>query len=108
VVGRLEPEVRSLAGARVRVEGVPGSGFPGEAVDVRAYEVLAVNGERPYVGVLGGTAQALTLQPASGEQLVLGVVPGGLAQNVGALVWLTGRMEGARLQVQSFGVIRPR
>jgi hypothetical protein len=108
VVGPLAPEVRSLAGARVRVTGVPGEGFPGEAVEVSAYEVLEVNGERPYVGVLAGSAGALTLEQTSGERVALGAAPGGLAQNVGALLWLTGRLESGRLQVQSFGVIRPR
>lgn len=108
VVGVLEPEVRRLAGARVRVQGPAGAGFPGEAVDVRSYLLLEVNGERPYVGVLTRSGQALALEQSPTERIVVSVGPLGLEDNVGAKVWLTGTMSAGSLQVQSFGVIRPR
>jgi hypothetical protein len=108
IVGALEPEVRALSGARLRVEGPAGTGFPGESVDVRSYEVLEVNGARPYVGVLANTPQGLALEQVGGERLSIAGGPNGLAANVGAKVWLTGTLDAGRLQVQSYGVIRSR
>jgi hypothetical protein len=108
VVGALEPEVRALSGARVRVQGPPGTGFPGDAVDVRSYEVLEVNGQRPYVGVLASTAQGLVLEQSETERLPISGGPPGFASQVGAKVWLTGPLTAGRLQVQSYGVIRAR
>jgi hypothetical protein len=108
VVGALEPEVRALSGATLRVEGPAGSGVSGPSVDVRSYEVLEVNGERPYVGLLASTPQGLALDQTSGERLSIASAPTGLAGNAGAKVWLTGTLNAGRLQVQSYGVIRPR
>jgi hypothetical protein len=108
VVGELEPELRALTGARVRVEGPAGTGYPGESVSVRSYAVLEVNGERPYVGVLVSTPQGLALERTAFERdrLPLSTYPGGLAENAGAKVWVTGPLDGGSVQVQSFGIIR--
>jgi hypothetical protein len=107
VVGVLEGEVRSLSGARIRVEGRPGQGFPGPSVNVLSYEVLEINGQKPYVGVLQRVAETLVLeQPGAG--LELSAFPTGLSGAVGAKVWLTGTLSGSRLAVQSYGIIRSR
>jgi hypothetical protein len=110
VVGELEPELRALSGARVHVEGPAGTGYPGQSVDVRSYAVLEVNGERPYVGVLVSTPQGLLLDRTSFERdrLPLSSYPGGFMENVGAKVWVTGPLNAGSVQVQSFGIIRPR
>lgn len=105
LAGSLEPELARLSGARVMVEGTPATGFPGEALEVQRYEVLEVNGEKPWVGVLVRSGDAWLLRQDTGDLRLTGV-PAGLAAQPGAKVWITGSLDADALRVQSFGIIR--
>jgi hypothetical protein len=91
----------------VLVEGTPGTGFPGESVNVQRYEVVEVNGQKPFVGVLGRTSNGYALEQ-EGSSLALDAVTNALSSNVGAKIWITGNRSGNRVSIQSFGIIRPR
>ena len=71
------------------------------------YAVLEVNGEKPYVGVVTRNGGAIALSRETGvlELDSLGSVQ--LGELVGAKIWVTGRQDGARLRVVSYGVIKP-
>ncbi len=107
LLGSLSAELRALSGARVTVEGASTSGGPGAAVDVSSYEVVEVNGQKPYVGTLVRSGAGYALQQVS-TVLPLEQLPAGLAEQIGAKIWVTGVLSGERLQIQSFGIIRVR
>jgi hypothetical protein len=105
LTGDLLPELTRLSGATVAVQGTrSGSGMMTRFA-VTDYEVVAVGEERPVVGVLvlEGTTYRIGVGSAA---VTLTYVPDGLAQNVGAKVWVTGVREGGTIRVQSFGIIR--
>jgi hypothetical protein len=101
VTGALEPELRSLAGATVRARG-PESGAARRTIRVDSYEIVEINGERPFVGVVL-TGGRLAVGP---DTLTLAGAPAGMES--GTRVWITGDREGGRLRVSSWGVIRGR
>jgi hypothetical protein len=106
LLGQYESELRRLAGAVIRVEGTSATGrMPGPALTVRRYELVSVDGQRPYVGVL---------EAAGGEYRLAGVqsmrllgVPPELAGRAGATIWVVGAREGDAVRLQSYGIIRP-
>lgn len=107
VMGTLSGELRRLVGARVRITGRPEpnpAAVPDRAVDVAAYEIVAVDGERPHVGILVRRDHRLWL--AANDTLELVGASADLAGRVGAKVFVTGEREGGRLHVKSYGVIR--
>src|SRR5699024_12567132 len=52
LTGDLVNELRRLGGAEVAARGVVETSGMGASLEVREYEVLAVDGQRPHVGVL--------------------------------------------------------
>lgn len=98
VTGPLEPELRSLAGAIVVARGAE-SGAARRTINVDSYEIVEINGERPFVGVvLSGDRLA-----AGADTLTLVGVPEGM--RTGRRVWITGERTGTRLRVSSWGAI---
>ncbi len=103
VVGPLRSELATLHGAEVRVWGravANGQPVPRRAIEAAGYEIVAINGERPYVGELVAREGGLWL---ASQRLV--AAPVELRQAVGAKVWVVGRSAGGDLQVQSYGII---
>lgn len=106
--GELEPELRRLSGATLRVFGRIGEETPfGTRFEVRRYEVLAIDGRRPQVGELLARGGGLWLATDS-DTLRLAGAPPELASESGARVWVVGPVSAGTLQLQSYGVIRPR
>lgn len=105
VTGRWESEIGRLSGARVEVVGpVTTSGYPGPTMEARRYELLAVDGERPAVGVLRGEGGAFYLETAAGDSVGLEAVPASFGDLGGAKLWVVTGEEGA---VRRYGVLRP-
>jgi hypothetical protein len=100
-------ELRRLGGAEVAARGVVATGGTGLSLEVRQYEVLAVDGQRPHVGVL--LARGGDLWLAGSDTLRLLPALDALRQNVGAKIWVTGASDSAakELRVGSYGVIAP-
>ena len=105
--GEYREELLRLAGATVSVTGAEGGGRGGGGggvLLVSGYEILEIAGERPLVGRLevrsDGTA---ILRTERGESVSLAGVPGGLAEQNGAKVWVRLGPDGA---VTGFGVLR--
>jgi hypothetical protein len=106
LLGPFESELRRLAGAVVTVEGTAATGrMPGPALTVQRYELVSVEGQRPYVGVLEAAGGEYRLAGAPALRL-LGVPPE-LAGRAGATVWVVGAREGDAVRLQSYGIIRP-
>ena len=70
------------------------------AIEAAGYEILAINGEKPYVGELVERQGALWLS----DKRVLGAPPE-LTAAVGAKVWILGRSTNGDLEVQVYGII---
>lgn len=105
VVGPLQAELTRLVGARVRVAGETGGSGPfGPEMQVAAYEVVAVDGESPYVGRLVRDAEGYALETAVGGTLRLGVVPARFSELVGGRVWVIVDEQGTVLR---YGILRP-
>lgn len=107
LTGPLFAELRRLVGARVRITGRPGrnpAAAPDRAVEVTGYDILAVDGERPFVGVVVRRDARLWL--AGQDTLELLGAPPDLAARVGAKVFITGTARGGQLVLRSYGVIR--
>jgi hypothetical protein len=105
LVGSLVDELRMLAGADVAVRGLPDSSRGMPTFDVRAYDVLAIDGRRPRVGVLVARGDELWL--ASSDTLRLVPALEALRERVGARIWVVGRSDSTsgELHVESYGVI---
>jgi hypothetical protein len=98
VTGPLEPELRSLAGAIVVVRGAE-SGTARRTIHVESYEIVEIDGARPFVGVvLSGDRLA-----AGADTLILVGAPEGM--RTGGRVWITGERTGTQLRVSSWGAI---
>lgn len=105
IVGELEEELTRAAGARVRVWGaLREGGGPGRELDAAGYDLLAVDGEEPTVGVLHhASGEGYYLTTGEGEDVALAGVPSGLGGRVGAKVWVVLGEGGG---VQRYGVLR--
>ena len=103
LTGALREELATLHGAEVRVRGRPMANRqprPARAVEVTSYEIVAINGERPYVGELAGRDGGLWL-----HGMRLAGASDELRGAVGAKVWVLGRRADGELQVLSYGII---
>ncbi len=105
LVGELQAELARLSGAVVTVRGNDAPAPADRGLAVTEYEVVAVNGETPSVGVLERRGAEYWLGGDS-EVHLMGV-PNALTRAVGAKVWVTGSSDADGLRVQSFGIIRP-
>ncbi|HET7622582.1 MAG TPA: hypothetical protein VFK39_11825 [Gemmatimonadaceae bacterium] len=109
LTGKLLDELRRLGTAEVTARGVVDSSGT-VSLDVREYEVLAIDGQRPHVGVLlarGPGGDELWL--AGGDTLRLVPTLDALRESVGAKIWVTGVSDPAarELRIGSYGVIAP-
>ncbi len=110
ITGPLKDEVAQLEGAEVRVWGRPVANqppTPPRALDVSGYEVVAVGGATPVVGILMSRDETMYLVTGA-DTLQLAVVPGMLRTKEGAKVWLVGSRDGNAFRVGSYGIIRER
>lgn len=107
LVGALLGELRSLSGAELAARGVMSAGGVGSSLDVREYEVLSIDGQRPHVGVVIARDGELWL--ASRDTLRLVPALAALGDRVGARIWVVGASDSVRreLKIQSYGVIAP-
>jgi hypothetical protein len=103
LVGPLLGELRNLAGITVRVEGRLGFGSPRPRCEVSAYELLLVDGQRPWVGVLAARERGTWL--VGSETIRLLTPPPDLVSAVDAKVWVLGRRAADGLVVLSYGII---
>lgn len=105
VSGPHEEELARLVGSRVRVVGRRDTAgrWPGAALEVAGYELLAVDGEQPEVGFLRRDGEGFYLEREEGRLRLAAISPG-LAREVGAKVWV---LTGAGGSVLRYGVIRP-
>ncbi|CAN5688773.1 hypothetical protein BH23GEM11_BH23GEM11_14430 [soil metagenome] len=105
-------ELARLAEATVRVTGEADAfpAAPARGFAVRGYELLEVEGARPFTGRLvrgaraAGTPDRLETDGA-GQRVLVGMPAG--TPGTGARVWVLGEVRGDSLLVQSFGVLRP-
>lgn len=104
LTGEYEEELARLAGARVRVVGerVEGGG-PGPRMRVSSYEILDVDGDRPYVGILREEDGGHYLETTAGGRVPLGALSLRLRSMVGGRVWVV-LSEGGT--VQRYGILR--
>jgi hypothetical protein len=103
----LRDELANLVGLELRVWGRPVENQPAppeRAVEVTGYEIVSVAGERPLVGILEQRADGIWLVGVEARRLE--AVPRGLAEHVGAKVWVVGTVGEAGLMVASYGVIK--
>lgn len=109
LVGALESELRRLSGATVSVVGTVDSTGPppGVSLDVREYELLSINGQRPLVGTVLVRDDGIWLAAADTVRLVPELQE--LRDHAGARVWVVGTASanGSELRVGSYGVIAP-
>ncbi len=107
VLGTWKEEIGRLSGAEIEVTGrmsANPSGMPADAITAEQYRVVAINGERAYVGVL--TLRDGTMWLDGDTEMRLAVIPPGLRGKAGAKVWVTGQVGDGTIRVQSHGVIR--
>ena len=105
LAGPLEPELRRLGGATVWVTGAPGRGAPNASFTVSRYEIVSIDGAKPFVGhVLTRDGQPVLAMERDTVSLVSAAVA--LTGKVGAKVWIVGRRTGNDLTPQTYGVIR--
>jgi hypothetical protein len=97
--GPLAPELRTLAGAVVRVQGtIAGEGLR-HAMHVEAYEITEIHGERPVVGSVLADGRLA----AGADTLTL--IGAGAALRPGFRIWILGERAGSELRVSSWGRI---
>ncbi|MGH7462729.1 MAG: hypothetical protein ACREMA_17100, partial [Longimicrobiales bacterium] len=99
LTGALESELRALSGATVQVSGTESRREGRASVDVRSYEVVDIDGERPVVGRLLASNRLVT----GTDTLTLAAA---ISAPAGAKVWVTGDRSGKQIAVRSFGIIQ--
>ena len=106
LTGELVQELARLTGAEVEVAGVLRSESPRPLLEARGYRVVSVNDRPALAGILVEENGRLLLELSTGERVTLigaeSLAPG----RVGAKVWVTGDRDGARIVIESLGVIR--
>jgi hypothetical protein len=107
MAGSLLPELERLSGARLLITGQATNAAPPPAVDVERYEILDINGQKPWVGLLVQDAGGYSIRDADVLNTRLDRPPPALLDQLGAWVWVTGTLAAEGVRVQSFGVIRP-
>jgi hypothetical protein len=81
-------------------------GMPFHAIDVLEYDVVSVNSQPAYLGVLENRSGEWWLNRV--EPLRLTMLPAALEGQAGAKVWIAGPLGGDELRVQSYGIVRER
>lgn len=117
--GELLAELLKLQGARVLLEGYQTgklSEYRLPIFTVTAYQLLAVNGSQPIVGVLHKTKDRLVLETGEGKRYFLsGSFSAMVEEYVGGKLWLSGEVKQGlfswltgkyELTPDAFGVIR--
>lgn len=107
LVGEYRDELRILSGVAVAVVGdsvANPQGMPAHAIDVLEYDIVSVNLEPAYLGVLAHRDGVWWLDREESFRLTL--LPSDLEGRVGAKVWIAGLVDGDELRVQSYGVVR--
>lgn len=104
VDGPLADEVARLTGATVTLFGTAQPGSPYRTVAPTHYEIVAIDGEKPFVGVLRVEGDAVRLEGT--PTLRLAGVPRALRDQAGARVYVLGSLRDGVVTVLSFGVIR--
>lgn len=110
LVGPLKDELAQVLGAEVRVWGKPVANAPpapSRAVEVSAYEVVQLNGQRPVVGRLVEREDSHFIEVSRTEIVRLAALPRELTTLVGRRVWVFGERGPNGLRVQVFGEVRP-
>jgi hypothetical protein len=105
VEGSLAAEVGRVTGATVALYGEVRADGPWRTIVATAYEILAINGQRPHVGVLMVDGADVRLEGDS--TLRLEGAPDALRREHGSKVYIIGPERRGVLPVVSFGVIRP-
>jgi len=104
LIGPLEAELQRLNTATVWVAGSPVAS-PANGFTVTRYDVVAIDGAKPFVGVTINRDGAVWLATST-DTVKLSTAPSDLTSKVGAKVWVVGRRTGADLTVQTHGIIR--
>lgn len=104
LLGPLEPELRRLGGAIVWVAGAPSGAAP-NAFTVSRYEIVSIDGVKPFVGRVASRDGA-TVLAMERDTVALVSAPASLAGKTGAKVWVVGRRSGNELTTQTYGIIR--
>ncbi len=110
LVGPYRDELARVVGAEVRVWGTAVANAPpapSRAVDVSAYEVFQLNGQRPVVGTLAEREDSHFIEVSRTEIVRLAALPRELTTLVGRRVWVFGERGPNGLRVQVFGEVRP-
>lgn len=102
IQGDLDPSIRVLTGARVRVCG-PRSG---EDITATTYQLLEVQGYPALLGRLRSTSNGWTLE-VNGQTYDLVGVSSLLAELDGRVVWVAGEIERRAMTVLLFGAAGP-
>ena len=105
------PELARLTGARVLVTGEADAfaAAPAPGFAVVGYELLEVEGARPFTGrlVRGGTATGAPDRleaPGATTRFVVGMPQG--TPSSGSRIWIVGSVRGDSIFLQSFGMLR--
>jgi hypothetical protein len=104
VGGPLAAEIGMLTGATVTLFGTIQATTPWRTIEPTRYEVLAIDGQKPHVGMLRVEQGEVWLESISPVRLE--GAPDALRAQIGAKVYVLGAVRNGVLKVQSFGVIR--
>ena len=107
LVGEYRDELGTLSGVSVAVVGdsvANPQGMPAHAIHVLEYDIVSVNSEPVYLGVLTQRDGVWWLDREESFRLTL--LPSDLEGRVGAKVWIAGPVDGDELRVQSYGIVR--
>jgi len=103
LTGPMEDELRRLTGARVSVEGQADSTAYQPSIQAIGYQILEIDGHRPWVGQLhGGPGGLWLLTP---DSIALDEPTGRLETLAGSKVWVVADTASRPALVQSFGLI---
>jgi hypothetical protein len=105
VTGPLAAELGQLTGATVRLTGDVRQDAPWPVIEPSSYEVTAIDGQKPYVGILQVEGTDVRLNADSVLRLL--DVPDLLRQQHGAKVYVLGSRRGDAIAITGFGVISP-
>lgn len=105
VTGRLAAEIGRLTGASLVLVGPVQATTPWRTIVPTEYEVLAIDGQKPHVGVLRVDHGEVWLETS--PPIRLEGAPDALRARSGAKVYVLGALRDGVLVVQSFGVINP-
>ncbi|HEU4641601.1 MAG TPA: hypothetical protein VFS44_04035 [Gemmatimonadaceae bacterium] len=107
LIGAMAAELATLDGAEVTVRGRAGAspvpmGRGGRAITVREYDIDAIAGRKPVVGILVADSAGVRV-----DSVELADAPARLVELAGSKVWVIGaRTPAGALRVDSYGVLR--